>query len=222
MRILQKYKIYTKSRNIVKYPLRLLKFKRTKWLLLKKKLLKTEFKKTSYNNNEYIKIEKGVWENAKHAHKNKVFGKRALFLLLNLDKRALKRINTKSKFFSTNTKSFLGLTYFSDYSLFFNKFYPSVFSSKKAIVERRIFLNGNSLTSPIKLKKGDFLHINDSSYSLSNISKKFTQTESYNTCCEIDYYSQSILMIKSDNNVTNEDYYTSVSNYVNYNLIKRI
>jgi hypothetical protein len=222
MRIINKYSLYTKTKEISKYPNRILHFKQTKWLFLKKTILKKNFNKVTYNNNNFVKVSTGLWERMQNTHKNKVLTKRSLLLLFNLNRRALRKKNNHHKTLIKSISSYLELLYHIDYILFLNFFYPSVFAVKESIKQKKILINNKYQNSLNLLKQGDLIEVKDTQFLLLNMHQKFAFSKLFNTCHEVDYYSQSIIIIKDIADVTIEDFAISMGNHMDYTLIKRI
>lgn len=221
MRIIHKYKIYTKTRDVSNYPTRILKFKRTKWLILKKLSLKKDNLKLSFNNNELVKMDAGQWFYMQNAYRNKVLNKRSLLILFNNNKRALRSLKTSSKKdIIALLKKYFRLYFRIDYALFNTKLSSTVYSVKERLNERNITLNGSPILNTVALKSGDFVRIKDDTYSYEVVANKYTFSESVSTCFELDYYTQSLIVVKDLNDSSNEDFSISVGEYLGLNTIE--
>lgn len=214
MRLIKKYKIYTKVSNLLTYPTRILKFKRTKWLRLKKIILKKQKRRRfriRFTNKQIIRLNVGRWFNMRNVYKNIVSNNRLLITKINLDKRKLKsfeNINAKKKL--TSFQKFYQQITLVDQALVLNKFSSSLFLAKEQIKSKKVILNDKVLKSSVSLKKGDFLAFKDKTFNYKNI--KFNQSKTYrfNTHVESDYYLQSLVVLKSKKDITNQDFYTII------------
>lgn len=214
MRLIKKYKIYTKVSNLLTYPTRILKFKRTKWLRLKKIILKKQKRRRfriRFTNKQIIRLNVGRWFNMRNVYKNIVSNNRLLITKINLDKRKLKsfeNINAKKKL--TSFQKFYQQITLVDQALVLNKFSSSLFLAKEQIKSKKVILNDKVLKSSVSLKKGDFLAFKDKTFNYKNI--KFNQSKTYrfNTHVESDYYLQSFVVLKSKKDITNQDFYTII------------
>jgi hypothetical protein len=218
MRIIKKYKIYTKTKNISYYPSRISKFKRTKWLFLKKliakSLKKRKKRQVPYKNNLIIKTVKGRWDKLKFAYKNKVFNKRLLLTNLNLNKRRIRLLNLKNKKIKLEKlREYFKQLYYLDHLIFVNKLSPSVFASREYLKQKKLLVN-NISTKKMTLKKGDFVHIKDNSFSYKVLNTKYTKPKQISTFTEIDYYSQSFVLIKNLAEIGSSDFSLSVGTSV--------
>lgn len=123
MRLIKNYKIYTKTKNISGFPTRILKFKRTKWLFLKKKIKKIRRKILRFNklnriknkvkykfrklrkrpfslrlyNNKLLKINKGSWYYLDKTYRTHVLNKRTLLIYFNNSKSILLDLKKNKK-----------------------------------------------------------------------------------------------------------------------------
>ena len=226
MRLLKKYKIYTKTKFVSSLPIRFLKFKRTKWLFLKKLIVRLLRKRrrhkgrrgrSSYKNKLIIKTNKGRWNKLKFAYKNKISNKRLLLIELNLNKRRAKSLKLKQKKTKLGKlQEYFKQLYYLDHLIFINKLSPSVFASKQYIKEKKILVNNKS-SFDMKLKKGDFVHIKDHTLSYKKLRRKYTKSKRISTFTETDYYTQSLIVLKDLKNISSVDFSLSVNNSVNLN-----
>lgn len=205
MRAIHKYKIYNKISNIPSYPTRILKFKRTKWLRIKKGILRKQRRRfrISFLNKELIKLNVGRWINMKNVYRHYMLNKRLSLVNLNLDRRLqtkLLKVKSSARFYNQ-----IGRV---DHALFLNKFFSSVFLAKQQIRSKKVLVNNLSLKGPILLKKGDFIVLKDTSFQFNNINKKISKSYSFNSHIEVDYYLQAFTILKSDKDLTNQDYFT--------------
>ena len=90
---------------------------------------------------------------------------------------------------------------------------PSVFASREYLKQKKLFVN-NNLTKKMTLKKGDFVHIKDNSFSYKVLNTKYTKPKQISTFTEIDYYSQSFVLIKNLAEIGSSDFSLSVGTSV--------
>lgn len=217
MRLVHKYKIYNKVRNVLSYPTRILKFKRTKWLRIKKFLQKKQRKKRYryryrivFSNRNLVKLNLKRWSRMKYVYKNLILNNRLSLIKMNLDKRKVKYFKnfSISKKKDDTYKKFYKQISSSDYLLTLVKFSSNIFSSKQLMRSKKIFVNGKLAKKPSFLKKGDFVVLKDNFFFYKLINLKYSKMHRFNTLLDVDYYSQSFVLLKSENDVTNRDFYT--------------
>lgn len=246
MRLIKNYKIYTKTKNISGFPTRILKFKRTKWLFLKKKIRKIRKKILRFNklnrvknkaknkfrrlrkrpfslrlfNNKLIKINKGSWYYLDKTHRMHVLNKRTLLIYFNnsksifLDLKKMRNGKVLGFFYKYTQKFFL-----TDFFLFKHRLVASVFASRESLRSRKILLNNDVLKKNVLLKKGDLIRVADSSYSFRKINRKYTRTHMWLTFSENDYYTQSVVIVKSLNDFSFNDFSLVLGSYLDFNNI---
>lgn len=212
MRLLHKYKIYTKIKYPLSYPTRILDFKRTKWLPLKQVILKKQTKrkyKIRFQNNKITKKRLGHWINLRYTYKNMISNSCNLLATFNLDKRRRKYFNCqvidkkKDKEFQKFYDHLLNI----EQLLFFNRYFSSIFAAKEQIKSGTVLVNNKRLKSSIKLKKGDIILLKDTSYIYRDVYSKQSKTYRFNNSyLESDVYLQSLVILKSKEDITFEDY----------------
>lgn len=246
MRLIKNYKIYTKTKNISGFPTRILKFKRTKWAFLKKKIRKIRKKilrfnklnrikakaknkfrrirKRPYNlrlyNNRLLKVNKGSWYYLDKTYRTHVLNKRTLLIYFNNNKSIcldLKKMRNGKilNFFHKYTEKF----FLTDFFLFKHRIVASVFASRELLRSRKILLNNETLKKNTLLKKGDLIQSVNSLYSFKRINRKYTRTHMWLTYSENDYYTQSIVIVKSLNDFSFNDYSLVLGSYLDFNNI---
>ncbi len=218
MKKINKYKLYNKPVSLSRYPNRILKFKRPKWLKLKS-LIQAN---TSTNNSRSFaiydllssKVNDGVWDKINKYHKKK--------LLANL----IFKLQFKSKISSTknlyNTRNLLLDKYFKNYYQSGTLLHLLDYYSTKIQAQQKIHFGSLSINNSLSsvnnsLKKGDILTILDSDIVLSKNLEKYSSDSSFLTYVEVDDYSQTIVLVKGLNDLTSDDFYLVNSEYVNLN-----
>ncbi len=218
MKKINKYKLYNKPVSLSRYPNRILKFKRPKWLKLKS-LIQAN---TSTNNSRSFaiydllssKVNDGVWDKINKYHKKK--------LLANL----IFKLQFKSKISSTknlyNTRNLLLDKYFKNYYQSGTLLHLLDYYSTKIQAQQKIHFGSLSINNSLSsvnnsLKKGDILTVLDSDIVLSKNLEKYSSDSSFLTYVEVDDYSQTIVLVKGLNDLTSDDFYLVNSEYVNLN-----
>lgn len=199
MRVVNKYKLWLKlfSKN---FPLRLLQFKKSKWKKIKK--LKN-FKRTPFFKIEHTPVSVRNWERLKNYYKIKL--KLKLFYKLRYDctvftKNFLK--NKKIKLLFLN--NFMRMNYRVDILLSQLKLFSSPYETRDYIKQGVITLNNKILKSDQHfLMKGDILHIKN--YKSSNLKLINYKKEILFSFLEVDYYTQTLVIIKNVEDLSLED-----------------
>lgn len=218
MRIIKKYKLYTKVRKILEYPTRILKFKRPKWFFLKKQIQKARrMRFFNLQNSIRIKLNVGRWSNLKWSHSNRVLDKRALLVYFNNNKtlfRLLKLKNLKSRLDKLQRN--VRYQYFLSFFLFRQKIVSSTFESHLFLRTKKVLVNDKILSKSVFLKRGDFIYINDFNYFYEKTVKKFSSVKYLDTFIESDYYSQTFSIIKDSSCLSYNDISLSLSNNLSF------
>lgn len=214
MKKINKYKLYNKTIALSRYPNRILKFKRPKWLKLKSLIQANSTRSFAIYDLLSSKINDGVWDKINKYHKKK--------LLANL----IFKLQFKSKNLSTknlyNTRNLLLDKYFKNYYqsgtlLYFLDYYSTKIQAQQKIHFGNLYLNGSLSCVNNSLQKGDILSVLDSDLNLSKNLEKYSADSSFLTYLEVDDYSQNIVLVKGLNDLTSEDFYLMNSEYVNLN-----
>lgn len=196
MRVFNKYKYYSKI-YLNSYPLRILKFKRTKWKKVQKRLKFLSVKKCLIKHNSVVAI-KGFWYKVKYFFKNKL------------------KLKNQYKC------KYDGFTHFkqkqkSDYNklipiFFFNEFlleillwqlgfFLSVYQAKEAVFFKLVLVNNAVYKRKQCLKKGDIITLKKNIKIKNNqVSKKV-----YYSFLELDFYTNTIILTKNILSVNNLD-----------------
>ncbi len=215
---INKYKLYNKPVSLSRYPNRILKFKRPKWLKLKSQIQLSN----NFNNARSFaiydllssKVNDGVWDKISKYHKKK--------LLANL----IFKLQFKSRISSIknlyNTRNLLLDKYFKNYYqsgvlLYFLDYYTSKIQSQQKIHFGNLNLNNSLSRANNLLKKGDILNVLDSDIVLTTNLQKYSSDSSFLTFLEVDDYSQTLVVVKGLEDLTSEDFYLINSEYINLN-----
>lgn len=213
MRLIRKYKIYTKTRNISRYPSRVLKFKRSKWLKIKNLVLrqqKNTKRKFAYPNSLIIKVNKGRFDRLRLSYTNKILKKRLLLIELNLNKRRIKTLTFQNeKIRLARLRSYFKQMYYLDYAVLMHKLSSSVPESKEHLRQKKLLVN-NNVASSKTIKKGDFVHIKDKVICYKSMLNKYTRSRQFSSFTEFDPYSQSFVVLKNADEITNLDFSLSI------------
>ena len=252
MRFVNKYKSYDKLFFIFdKFPLRVLKFKSTKWkrvqrlLILKKskqkKLLRgvkpvnskkkvRSFHKKTFFDTLLIKVGVRTWYRVEKYYEN---GRRIKNIFHNaFDKSVLtshfrttlkftrKASNTLYAYSSTLLKPEFRL----DILLWRLKFFNSSYQASQAIAEQKVAVNNKFVQGNFFLSKGDII-VFCPNFKLNNLNfhKKEDKTlfsRLVSTSIEVDYYSNSIIILKNWEDLGKEDLYLSLKDSYSLKKIK--
>jgi len=243
MRKYKKYKGFKLSGIVLKkFPLRLLKFRRPKWNLLQQKLktvlikkqrrLKKvkKFKRNSFLINSFLtKNTYKRWSKTKKYYKTGLKNKNILITCFD---RAINFnfLKQRSKAFTLKKSFILNYLVYPEFRVDIllwnlNLFY-STFQARQSIQNNEILVNGKSIKVNTFLKKGDiisFLNTSSSIYDFNKIVASYSKNEKFLTFVEIDFYTKTIILLKSYNELSSEDMLLLITDYINiknfnYNL----
>jgi ribosomal protein S4 len=228
MRLISKYKIYTiLHKKFKKFPLRLFKFKRPKWLKIQKLLKdsKSKFKNKKVNipsNLLLVKNSFKYWESIKKYYKNNLLLRHSFSNLFN-NKINYKQIKKNLKFAHSKKEVLdellLKLEFRLDLFLWNTKFFSSSYQSSQKIKSGLVSINGIRVYSNIFLRKGDIISFDLPNFELKNILNKFSFDSRYLPFIEIDYYTNTIIILKSYDEISYSETYLISNEYVN---VKRL
>jgi len=199
MRSSNKYKKLQQVKNIAfSLPFRVKNFKRTKWKQLQKKLLNlNRFKIYNILQSRHLYRR---WKKIRFSFKNALRLKTSIFQLFQ------KNLNNKLFYRSLFVKKCTDLDFFSK-ALVQNEFrldlllwklhlFESSYAARIAINNHLIYVNDKTVKGNFSLKKGDLVSFSKS----CNLEKKLNNLVRYNyllTFVEVDYYSNTIIILKS-------------------------
>ena len=228
-----KYKGHNKfSKPFERFPLRILKFKATKWKKVQKQLdgaLKKR-RATKFVNTASIKAFYKKWEKIDTYYKegnqlkNNIFN----FFDKSISVSELKRNLRNSTLSSTNRGMYLYALlkpeFRIDILLWRLNFFQSSYQARQAINEKKVYVNGKTLKGNFVLSKGDMISFGDK-YNIEFLNvrerkKRFLSTHILLTFLEVDHYSNNIIIVKDLEDLTNDDFYLLLKDYHNLKAIK--
>jgi ribosomal protein S4 len=218
MRKQKRYKIYKLiNTNLKRFPLKVLVFHRPKWTKLKR-LLSTFNRKPRLLNLQVIKSSFKTWDRVKKHHKLLVVNRNVLDCIFDgsvrLDKIFSKKNTNKKKIINC----FLKLYFRVDILLNHLNFFSTSYQAREFINNNNVTVNKKFVRSNYFLKRGDIVEF-DKVYlkttSFKTILKKFSGDVRLNTFLEVDYYTQSFLVLKDFNSFSKDDLSLCVTNYLN-------
>lgn len=199
MRIFKKYKSWSKAVLTNFFPLRILKFKKTKWRKIKKILLKIKNNFFFIDHATHV-ISTKTWDRIKNNYKAQ------LQFNLNLKQRydcSLSSNNNKlcnEKSYIIN--NFINNEYRLDLLLYVLNFYTSVYQARQSIKNGLVFINNKPFYSEhVVLTKGDVVCLSKNKINLPQVIKK----ELKFTFLEIDYYTQTFIILKNKSLINYQD-----------------
>lgn len=219
MRKYNKYKILFKVGSSLKnFPIRLLKFKKAKWLTIKKKLGKNVSNKSICNPivkkdffKNWFKLENFYYKSLK----NNLLLKNYYSKLINIKKLKKKKKSLKLTI-DQNNLIFLQFEYTIDILLHKLYFFDSIYSAQNELKNGNILVNNIICYNNKILQKGDIITFNPlikNRFNYENNIKKFSLTERILTFVEIDYYTKTIIIIKKNNEISSEDFYLLLNDF---------
>ena len=242
MRFQNRYKSYDQSIQIFeKFPLRVLKFKNTKWkriqkLLLsnfsktrkKKKLKDSKFKKI--RSNFFVKVDFKTWEKVKTFYQN---GRKITNLIFNMFDQSFTnsklRVNllgpkASGKILDVYRQIMLRPEFKLSILLWRLNLFCSSFQASQAINEKKVIVNGKPVGNNFSILKGDIIHLVTENYKKNtNIRKskiQFSPSDTILTFVEVDYYSNLIVIIKDLKDLSGQDLYLIRPEFCNLKKIK--
>jgi ribosomal protein S4 len=242
MRSQNKYKSYDQSIQIFeKFPLRVLKFKNTKWKRIQKLLLsnfsKTQKKKKlkdgkskKIRNNLFVKVDFKTWEKIKIFYQN---GRKITNLIFNIFDQAftnselkvnLLGLKASGKILDVYRQTILKPEFKLSILLWRLNLFCSSFQASQAIDEKKVIVNGKAVGNNFSILKGDIIYLITENYKKNtNIRKskiEFSFSDTVSTFVEIDYYSNLIVVIKDLKNLSEQDLYFIRPEFCNLKKIK--
>lgn len=198
MRTFKKYKSWSKTNIGSFFPLRLLKFKKTKWKKIKKSLLRTKNTSFFYDYTTAI-VRTKTWDRVKRYYKNK------LLLALKLKQRYDYKPQNQGSFLYEKTfylKNFIKNEYRIDFLVFILNFFSSVYEARQHIKNGHVLINSQTNRSDnYILSRGDIIVIEKKKFKLPQRIKK----EFKFSFLEVDYYTQTIVILKDLQNINFQD-----------------
>jgi ribosomal protein S4 len=221
-----KYKALVKSNQLLDtFPVkRLAAFKRSKWLPLQKRLKNFQGKKLLLKNNHLeeeitdfnplLRVKFGAWEKTSMSYRGSLESKNLVSLYCD---RAFTLSKLKKELTTSSLNSLVGtLALKLEVLLWKLGLFNSTKSALKFIsVKNSILVNNKSVKTSIFLAKGDVISFPNNSNALENI---FLKEIFPFSLCEIDFYTKTIIVLKSRLEVGNEDIHLWFNNNINLPL----
>lgn len=221
MRKFNKYKIYNVSRTLIKKtPLRILKFRRPKWVFLQK-LLTRKNKQRSLINPFLIKNSYKSWERVKKYYKKGLQNKNLLYSIYD---NSIKFKSFKKKNLKTVLKKNLILNYLIkpqykiDILLWNLHFFSSIYHARQKISNKQVLVNNVSIKANTMLKKGDIITFKfwnkQNDLFFNTFLKKYSLNEKFFPFLEVDYYTKTIIIVKNFDELSFEDFQILITDFV--------
>jgi ribosomal protein S4 len=204
MHVINKYKIFSKTKTIKQFfPFKILKFKKTKWVRVKKNYLKM-LKRRKFSNYEKIKIRFSSFKKKRRLFKDALKTKQLMYQIFkdSLNFKLFKKwiIATANK---GNLKSsvwrllFLKIEYKIDIVLWRLYFFSSILEARKAIKQGDVFVNNIKISQNYFLKQGDIIQVfKKSDKQIRAVLAETKKTSSFYSFFEIDYYTRVFIVLK--------------------------
>lgn len=214
MRFIKKYKNLYNHNLFLKYfsKKRILKFNRPKWLKLKL-FLKRKKRKFLYNLT-IIRSPYKYWDRIKRKYKEGLILKRVISNYYDnyLSRKSFKNLlHLKINLLNTLILIFIKSLFRLEILLWKLNFFNSIYEAKQAIKNKKILINSKFSSIKKFLKKGDIIVIKNLKKNL--ITSNFFLFFSF---IEVDYYTNTILILKDPNEALKKDFYLLLVNYVSY------
>jgi hypothetical protein len=217
MRLVKKYKILAKS-EFAAYRVcsRVLNFKRPKWNLIKRNILKKVTSPYFLTNNFNVLINSGRWYKVNNYAIEKVKLKRSICSKYDLSFNSKK---LKSKLIRVKlNENLIKLEFRLDVLVSKIFFSNTRYQSCVLINNKHILVNNLPTTGNYELKKGDFITF---SKVINNelIFKRILNDYSFQSFLEVDYYTSEIIIIKNLVELSKEDIIFLITESYSTNLI---
>jgi ribosomal protein S4 len=230
MRLQNKYKIYTKK-NITSfnYHSRLINFKRPKWkklqTLIKKKY---SLNKQLFLDHSCVQVNYKAWDKIKNYYKEglKVINTYNCFYDKAINKTYLKKVLHLSKFKEKNKLFFLAFVkpiFRIDILLWKLSLLNSSYLGRQFLNSGIILVNNKCIQSNYFIKKGDIITFKLTSFCLLKSSiQSFSKNNLLFSFVEIDYYTNTIIVIKDFNSLNFSEISLIFKEFYNIKKIKDI
>jgi len=212
MKLTARYKIYSKTKRISSYfPLKILKFRRTKWFKLKKSYKKTlkrrkiaDFRKTWVRFKIYKKI--------KSYYRRRLKTKQLIYQVYRNSfnfKFFRNYIKSKKTSFMSRVKSMsillMKIEYRIDILLWRLNFFSNTVEARSAILSGDVLINNRKTSHIHFLKEGDTVRIL-SFIHLKEIAKLQKKTKFFYSFIEIDYYTKTLVILRGVDTLNYQDF----------------
>ena len=198
MRVFKKYKSWSKITSS-SFPLRIIKFKKTKWKKIKKILLRTK-NNFLFSDHSIQVLQSKTWDRIKNYYNNRILLRLKLKQRYDYKFSKLKNYSNEKEFL---TKNFLKKEYRLDLILYNLKFFLSLYQAKQYIKNGFVSVNNVIIKSEnVILWKGDIIKVSDKK---TNCWNKIVKKELIFSFLEVDYYTKTFVIIKDLNNINFQD-----------------
>jgi ribosomal 50S subunit-recycling heat shock protein len=223
MRFLNKYKNFSKLDRISfsQIPLRIMRFKRPKWVRLQKQLLNTQRAELSFFNPLTLKTSFKQWDKSKNYYKSGIQIKKKLMTLfdsaVNINSVKKQILTKKNKSKEIFLHGFLKHEFRADILLWRLNFFSSSFAARQSINECEIKLNNKNFLCNKILKKGDLISFHsyksNSNFHLNSILNKIYSNPRFCSFVEVDFYTKTIIIVKDLEELTQDDFNFLINEY---------
>jgi ribosomal protein S4 len=229
MRLQLKYKKFSKLSLIFKeIPCRVLKFRRTKWKKIQQLILKRKRKTIFWSAKTLLYTKR--WYSYKLKYSTGVQLKKYFDCIFDkafslLFFKNLKYLIKKSDKILEYSVYLIRPEFRLDVFLWRLKFFSSCYEARKAINDSQIVINNNIKHPNYFLHKGDIIRFSSQMYhstsNLRNLLSKKLDNIKFLTFVELDYYTNTAIILKNYNELTETDIMFFVSNSISTTQFKR-
>ena len=231
MRLRCKYKGYNNlSQPFERFPVRVLKFRNTKWKRVQKQLSSSLFLDKKFVDNFSTKVSYKTWEKLDNYYRegNRLKNNIVNFFDKSISASSLKKILKNSSLSSTTRGMYLHTLlkpeFRVDILLWRLNFFASSYEARQALNERKILVNQKAVSGNFFLSKGDVVSFtnkcNVDFLTIKEHKNNFLSTDTILSFVEVDYYSNTVVVIKDLTDLTADDFYLIVKESFNLKYIR--
>ena len=231
MRLRSKYKGYNLlSQPFDRFPLRVLKFKNTKWKKIQKILSSLGTTKKKIVENFSVKVPYKTWEKVNNYYKDGHRLKNSIFLVydkavsVTYFKSVLKNPSLSSTLRNMYLYMLLKPEFRLDILLWHLNFFESSYQARQAINERKVRVNEKSVAGNFFLSKGDVVTMaNCKNFKALDLNQKIDKNSVSDIIfpfVEVDYYTNTLIVIKDLKDLTEDDFHLLLTETYNIKKIK--
>jgi len=228
MRLRSKYKGYNQLLQLFdKFPLRILKFKSTKWKKIQKVLSTSQLNKKNFVENFSVKVPYKTWEKINNYYREGHKLKNLIFLLYDKSisvsyfRSVLKNNSLSSTLRSMYLYTLLKPEFRLDILLWRLNFFESSYQARQAINEKKVKVNEKTVAGNFFLKKGDLISFIDlKNLNITKKRNKSSLSDIVFSFIEVDYYSNNIVILKDLKDLTTDDFHLLLNETYNIKKIK--
>ena len=231
MRLRSKYKGYNLlSQPFDRFPLRVLKFKNTKWKKIQKILSSLGTTKKKIVENFSVKVPYKTWEKVNNYYKDGHRLKNSIFLVydkavsVTYFKSVLKNPSLSSTLRNMYLYMLLKPEFRLDILLWHLNFFESSYQARQAINERKVRVNEKSVAGNFFLSKGDVITmVNCKNFKALDLNQKIDKNSVSDIIfpfVEVDYYTNTLIVIKDLKDLTEDDFHLLLTETYNIKKIK--